>query len=180
LNPSRSAPNAYQELYDHHDTTIMSTPQQQAPAENAAAMQRTQQRQQEVDVNEDPLLIAQTLTYVTDDGSVLASFQSAPASWGKKKCRIGIPRRNSTDFYEKFSSMLTIVSPSHSRLQTPLYNLGNNLCSTSGRCRPYWCTWNCRFRIYWQSFWCRLVLVQSSSQCRCDYRRRSSVLDWQH
>jgi hypothetical protein len=91
----------------------MSTPLQQDPAENAAAMQRTQQRQQEIDIHEDPLLIAQTLTYVTDDGSVLASFQSAPASWGKQKYRIGIPRRNSTDFYE---DVLTIFSLLHFRL----------------------------------------------------------------
>jgi hypothetical protein len=32
---------------------------------------------------DDPLLIAQTLTYVTDDGSVLLSFTSAPFSFGK-------------------------------------------------------------------------------------------------
>lgn len=60
----------------------MSTPQQE-PAESAADMQRTSKRQQEVDINEDPLLIAQTLTYVTDDGSVICSYESAPASWGK-------------------------------------------------------------------------------------------------
>ena len=30
-----------------------------------------------------PLLIAQTLTYVTDDGSVLLSFTSAPFSFGE-------------------------------------------------------------------------------------------------
>jgi hypothetical protein len=33
-------------------------------------------------VDEDPLLISQSLTYVTDDGSVLHSFQSASFSWG--------------------------------------------------------------------------------------------------
>ena len=35
---------------------------------------------------DDPLLIAQTLTYVTDDGSVLLSFTSAPFSFGKDNC----------------------------------------------------------------------------------------------
>ena len=35
---------------------------------------------------DDPLLIAQTLTYVTDDGSVLLSFTSAPFSFGKLQC----------------------------------------------------------------------------------------------
>jgi len=34
-------------------------------------------------VDEDPLMISQTLTYVTDDGSVVHSFHSAPFSWGK-------------------------------------------------------------------------------------------------
>ena len=33
-------------------------------------------------LDEDPLLISQTLTYVTDDGSVLHSFQSSPFSFG--------------------------------------------------------------------------------------------------
>jgi hypothetical protein len=32
---------------------------------------------------DDPLLIAQTLTYVTDNGSVVMSFSSAPFSFGK-------------------------------------------------------------------------------------------------
>jgi len=38
---------------------------------------------QEMMLDEDPLLISQTLTYVTDDGSVLHSFQSAPFSFGR-------------------------------------------------------------------------------------------------
>eukprot|EP00521_Asterionellopsis_glacialis_P008079 CAMPEP_0195289012 /NCGR_PEP_ID=MMETSP0707-20130614/5466_1 /TAXON_ID=33640 /ORGANISM="Asterionellopsis glacialis, Strain CCMP134" /LENGTH=254 /DNA_ID=CAMNT_0040348965 /DNA_START=94 /DNA_END=858 /DNA_ORIENTATION=+ len=40
--------------------------------------------QDEYIVDEDPLLIAQSLTYVTDDGSVVLSFQSAPFSWSFK------------------------------------------------------------------------------------------------
>ena len=36
---------------------------------------------------DDPLLIAQTLTYVTDDGSVLLSFTSAPFSFGELELR---------------------------------------------------------------------------------------------
>lgn len=32
---------------------------------------------------DDPLLIAQTLTYVTDNGSVVMSYSSAPFSFGK-------------------------------------------------------------------------------------------------
>ena len=33
--------------------------------------------------DEDPLLISQSLTYVTDDGEILYSFQSAPFSTGE-------------------------------------------------------------------------------------------------
>ena len=35
-----------------------------------------------VDDHEDPLLISQSLTYVTDDGGTLHSFHSAPLSTG--------------------------------------------------------------------------------------------------
>lgn len=57
---------------------IMQTPSQ---------MQRTRSQDLVPDSNheildEDPLLISQSLTYVTDDGSVLHSFQSAPFSYG--------------------------------------------------------------------------------------------------
>ena len=37
----------------------------------------------EMIADEDPLLISQSLTYVTDDGSVLHSFASAPFSTSK-------------------------------------------------------------------------------------------------
>jgi hypothetical protein len=33
--------------------------------------------------DEDPLLISQSLTYVTDDGSILHAFQSSPFSTSK-------------------------------------------------------------------------------------------------
>jgi hypothetical protein len=36
-----------------------------------------------MEFHEDPLLIAQTLTYITDDGSVVLSFSSAPFSYGE-------------------------------------------------------------------------------------------------
>ena len=35
---------------------------------------------------DNPILTAQTLTYVTDDGSVLLSFTSAPFSFGAPSC----------------------------------------------------------------------------------------------
>jgi hypothetical protein len=62
----------------------MSSPSHE-PSEQGAGddtMQRTPQQQTEMVMDEDPLLIAQTLTYVTDDNSVIFSFNSAPASWG--------------------------------------------------------------------------------------------------
>ena len=58
---------------------------------------------------DDPLLIAQTLTYVTDDGSVLLSFASAPFSFGKKRkficyeC-IGLYKRTQHSLRAKHSS----------------------------------------------------------------------------
>ena len=43
----------------------------------------SQREKTEMLADEDPLLISQSLTYVTDDGSVLHSFQSAPFSTGR-------------------------------------------------------------------------------------------------
>jgi len=50
----------------------------------AEAASVAQQEQQKVEMlaDEDPLLISQSLTYVTDDGGILHSFQSAPFSTG--------------------------------------------------------------------------------------------------
>ena len=42
-----------------------------------------EQRKAEMLADEDPLMISQSLTYVTDDGGLLHSFQSAPFSTGK-------------------------------------------------------------------------------------------------
>eukprot|EP00956_Cyclotella_meneghiniana_P012989 scaffold18576_cov51-Cyclotella_meneghiniana.AAC.3 len=47
-------------------------------------MDNQQQQNNSVVDPDDPLLIAQTLTYVTDDGSVLLSFTSAPFSFAFK------------------------------------------------------------------------------------------------
>ena len=49
----------------------------------------TQQQKAEMLADEDPLLISQSLTYVTDDGSVLHSFQSAPFSTGACRSNCG-------------------------------------------------------------------------------------------
>lgn len=57
----------------------MTTETQTAPAQQLQP-QAQQQKRQEMIIDDDPLLIAQTLTYVTDDGSVIHSFNSAPFS----------------------------------------------------------------------------------------------------
>ena len=51
-----------------------------------STQQATQQPGQNLTVidPDDPLLIAQSLTYVTDNGSVVATFQSSPFSFGKE------------------------------------------------------------------------------------------------
>lgn len=56
--------------------------------QNIKMLQRTRSQEMVDDhhnhiVDEDPLLISQSLTYVTDDGSVLHSFRSSPFSIGK-------------------------------------------------------------------------------------------------
>lgn len=57
----------------------------QAPGNTTPPVALTIDKQQKAEMlaDEDPLLISQSLTYVTDDGSVLHSFQSAPFSLGK-------------------------------------------------------------------------------------------------
>mmetsp|Transcript_10447 Transcript_10447/g.16387 ORF Transcript_10447/g.16387 Transcript_10447/m.16387 type:complete len:267 (-) Transcript_10447:87-887(-) len=65
-----------------------SDPTQEEPIQQSN-MQRTRSKELVDDthhqvIDEDPLLISQSLTYVTDDGSVLHSFQSAPFSFGFK------------------------------------------------------------------------------------------------
>lgn len=57
----------------------------QAPS---PTMQRNQSQQHQaidqVMIDDDPLMIAQTLTYVTDDGDTVMTFHSAPFSTGEK------------------------------------------------------------------------------------------------
>eukprot|EP00977_Amphora_coffeiformis_P028048 scaffold34685_cov183-Amphora_coffeaeformis.AAC.28 len=62
----------------------MADDQQRAPSEPLPEETPALTAQQKVEMlaDEDPLLISQSLTYVTDDGSVLHSFQSAPFSTG--------------------------------------------------------------------------------------------------
>lgn len=61
--------------------------QQQTTEDSESKYQQTQeQKQQQMNVidHEDPLLIAQSLTYITDDGSVVVSFAAAPFSFAFK------------------------------------------------------------------------------------------------
>ena len=51
-------------------------------SEQAVAALAQEQRKAAMLADEDPLLISQSLTYVTDDGGILHSFQSAPFSTG--------------------------------------------------------------------------------------------------
>jgi hypothetical protein len=68
-------------------TVDISAGLQQRRMEPPSIMQRTRSQELVPDNNpmldEDPLLISQTLTYVTDDGSVLHAFHSAPFSFGR-------------------------------------------------------------------------------------------------
>ncbi len=60
----------------------MITPDESKQAEPNSE-NKTQSMLHSTELDDDPLLIAQTLTYVTDDGSVVLSFQSAPFSLGR-------------------------------------------------------------------------------------------------
>lgn len=58
----------------------------QKPVDKMLQRQRSQEMVEDHHnhiVDEDPLLISQSLTYVTDDGSVLHSFRSANFSMGE-------------------------------------------------------------------------------------------------
>jgi len=71
------------------DNTPLPTSNTDNSPGHAKMLQRTRSQDMVGDhhnhiVDEDPLLISQSLTYVTDDGSVLHSFRSSPFSWGFK------------------------------------------------------------------------------------------------
>lgn len=75
------------------ETPLSSTPDNNNNSSSSSSsinmLQRTRSKDMVEDhhnhiVDEDPLLISQSLTYVTDDGSVLHSFRSSPFSMGFK------------------------------------------------------------------------------------------------
>jgi hypothetical protein len=61
---------------------------------------------------DDPLLIAQTLTYVTDNGSIVMSYSSAPFS----TCKLQIPKIYSEIKNIQESRILTFALPLQSFL----------------------------------------------------------------
>jgi hypothetical protein len=64
------------------DPQLLSPSQQQDEQDKPTNMQQENQQGGTIDPD-DPLLIAQTLTYVTDNGSVVMSYSSAPFTTGK-------------------------------------------------------------------------------------------------
>jgi hypothetical protein len=65
----------------------MSPSESQAEVPSPMMQRNQQQIQQQIEqvmIDDDPLLIAQTLTYVTDDGDTVLTFNSAPFSTGKQ------------------------------------------------------------------------------------------------
>lgn len=69
-------------------------PRQQQQQQNIETHQQQHQdiSHDDYDINEDPLLIAQSLTYVTDDGSTVLSFAASPFSTCKKAHWYTLPR----------------------------------------------------------------------------------------
>lgn len=67
-----------QPLQQNNQKQNQNDPSSSSSQSGAGTAPLTQQQKAEMFADEDPLLISQSLTYVTDDGSVLHSFQSAP------------------------------------------------------------------------------------------------------
>ena len=66
---------------DPNKSTPLDPEQQQQQQDSTPTQEKAKV---EMLADEDPLLISQSLTYVTDDGSVLHSFASAPFSTSKQ------------------------------------------------------------------------------------------------
>jgi hypothetical protein len=65
---------------EKNDDTTKSTMASETSPDDDSARVQAQKIKVEMLADEDPLLISQSLTYVTDDGSTLHSFASAPFS----------------------------------------------------------------------------------------------------
>lgn len=131
----------------------------------------TEQEKAEMLADEDPLLISQSLTYVTDDGSVLHSFHSAPYSTGMY--RTGIEA-------SLVVSRTHTVALSRHRLQDSVHTVGIDIHSADDCRSAHWsarhhrCGFDSKPRIT------RVVLVQSCEICRCNLRWQFALLDWQY
>lgn len=132
-----------------------------------------QQKRAEMLADEDPLLISQSLTYVTDDGSVLHSFQSAPYSAGKYSLPMALVAS-----FRSFRN-LSNMCRSH-RIQDTVYLAGDHLYNIDD------CS--CTYRCSWDGCWSRrgqpppsgLVLVQPCAICRCHSGWDATILDRKH
>jgi hypothetical protein len=138
---------------------------------------------------EDPLLISQSLTYVTDDGETLHSFNSAPLSTGKSRAKhcfsvsststVCVRVRNRT-----LRSRSFILHPSSFivsyRLQDPVCSLGDHLLGLDDCCYPHRRTRNGGWCLPYQFTCASILLVQPHSIGRCHGRRNASILDRKH
>lgn len=127
----------------------------QAPS---PTMQRNQPQQhqasEQIMIDDDPLMIAQTLTYVTDDGDTVLTFHSAPFSTGEQLSsyvNLGITSRR--------GSILKLASPISNSIQSPRHYPGNHFLAPPHLCSSYWCPWHSRCCISRQSHIRCLVLV---------------------
>jgi hypothetical protein len=98
-------------LFSSNNLAMADSQLTQRRMQQPSTMQRTRSQDLVPDDNhildEDPLLISQTLTYVTDDGSVLHSFQSAPFSYGKNSTIRRFIKDKITRFHPVLQSFFT-------------------------------------------------------------------------
>lgn len=156
------------------DTTHLAPNSTHAASSVQSLDAHQKKQQQEMMLDEDPLLISQTLTYVTDDGSVLHSFQSSPFSFGREAnvCRV----------VWIFNSLWLphLSFRSSWRIQTQICPPRDHVCGTSGRSSSNRSAWNSRGSVSCQSVSVGLVLVQFGAICWCDGWWGIALLDWKH
>ena len=138
-------------------------------------MQRTRSQDLVPDSNheildEDPLLISQSLTYVTDDGSVLHSFQSAPFSYGMFSLH-----SMTLQLWSASKSFFLRFRFQNSFSYTWVYNdFGYDRWTSLGS------SWNSSIRFHCKSSVGCLVLVQLCQKCWGYFWRKPSFLDRKH
>ncbi len=143
-------------------------------SQNSAAQElaRAAQKQKaEMLADEDPLLISQSLTYVTDDGSVLHSFHSAPFSTSKWE---------KVNLCYVFTTIIRITHIRKKRLQNSNHHLRGRLYRINDCGRTRRGPRNGRRNLPREFVFVSLVLVQFSSIGGCDSRWNTSFLDRKH